>query len=317
MAARRTERLLEVVLCLSQTRTYVTKAQLRDAIEDYAQSPNDVAFERTFERDKADLRDLGVPLETLGDSGDEGYRIDLASAALPVVTFTPDEAAVLALARRIWHTDGAAAADRALRKLEAGGVAVDGGALAAVEPRLIGGEQAYAPLAEAASRRHEVRFDHRRSGSLEVLSRRLQPWGLLSRSGRWYVVGHDLERDAPRAFRLDRIVGPVTAHGPDDAYVRPPEIDVTSLLGTTRSPSVGGEAVLLVRAERAFELRERASDLTPSPDHPGFDRVTLTYSDPDRLVHQVLEHASDVRVLEPVGVRDSVVDRLTSLSRGA
>ena len=117
MAARRTERLLEVVLCLSQTRTYVTKAQLRDAIEDYAQSPNDVAFERTFERDKADLRDLGVPLETLGDSGDEGYRIDLASAALPVVTFTPAEAAVLALARRIWHADGAPAADRALRKL--------------------------------------------------------------------------------------------------------------------------------------------------------------------------------------------------------
>ena len=316
MAARRTERLLEVVLCLSQTRTYVTKAQLRDAIEDYAQSPNDVAFERTFERDKADLRDLGVPLETLGDSGDEGYRIDLASAALPVVTFTPDEAAVLALARRIWHADNAAAADRALRKLEAGGAAVDGGALAAVEPRLIGGEQAFAPLAEAASRRHEVRFDHRRSGTLEVLARRLQPWGLLSRSGRWYVVGHDLDRDAPRAFRLDRIVGPVTGHGADEAFVRPPGVDVAALLGS-RTPSVGGEATLLVRNDRGHELRERASEVTPETDRPGFDRVTLTYRDLDRLVHQVLEHAADVLVVEPLALREAVVDALTSLSRGA
>jgi proteasome accessory factor B len=316
MAARRTERLLEVVLCLSQTRTYVTKAQLRDAIEDYAHSPNDVAFERTFERDKADLRDLGVPLETLGDSGDEGYRIDLPSAALPVVTFTPDEAAVLALARRIWHADGAAAADRALRKLEASGVAVDGGALAAVEPRLIGGEQAYAPLAEAASRRHEVHFDHRRSGSLEVLSRRLQPWGLLSRSGRWYVVGHDLDRGEPRSFRLDRIVGPVTAHGPDEAYLRPPTIDATELLGS-RTPSVGGEATLLVRAERGHELRERASTVTPAPDHPGFDRLTLTSVDLDRLAHQVLEHASDVVVVEPAALRDAVVGALTSLAGSA
>jgi hypothetical protein len=189
MAARRTERLLEVVLCLSQTRTYVTKAQLREAIEDYAQSPNDVAFERTFERDKADLRDLGVPLETTGDSGEEGYRIDLQSAALPPVTFTPEEAAVLGLARRVWHSDGAPAADRALRKLEASGVAVDSGALAAVEPRLIGGEQAYGPLAGGhlrppPQRIHDV--DHQAPATLGsgVQGRALVRRGPRPRSGR-------------------------------------------------------------------------------------------------------------------------------------
>ena len=141
--------------------------------------PNDVAFERTFERDKADLRDLGVPLETLGDSGDEGYRIDLASAALPPVTFTPDEAAVLgARPARSGTQTSAPAADRALRKLEASGVAVDGGALAAVEPRLIGGEQAYAPLAEAASRRQEVTLRPPPQRVARGADPHLQPWGL-------------------------------------------------------------------------------------------------------------------------------------------
>ena len=246
MAARRTERLLEVVLCLSQTRTYVTKAQLRDAIEDYAQSPNDVAFERTFERDKADLRDLGVPLETLGDSGDEGYRIDLASAALPVVTFTPDEAAVLAVARRIWHADNAAAADRALRKLEAGGAAVDGGALAAVEPRLIGGEQAFAPLAEAASRRHEVRFDHRRSGTLEVARAAAAALGAAVPLGPLVR-----RRSRPRPGCATRLpAGPDRrpGHRPraDEAYERPPA-STSHRCWVPAGPSVGGEATLLVR----------------------------------------------------------------------
>ena len=61
---RKTERLLQVVLCLSQGRRYVTKDQLRDAIPDYAACPTTEAFERMFERDKNELRELGVPLET-------------------------------------------------------------------------------------------------------------------------------------------------------------------------------------------------------------------------------------------------------------
>ena len=221
MAARRTERLLEVVLCLSQTRTYVTKAQLREAIEDYAQSPNDVAFERTFERDKADLRDLGVPLETKGDTGEEGYRIDLRSAALPPVTFTPEEAAVLGLARRVWHSEGAARRRPGPAQARGRGVAVDGGALAAVEPRLIGGEQAYGPLAEAAARRREVTFDHRRSGSTTSMTRRLQPGGSSRAAAGGTSSATTSTAAQPRAFRLDRIVGPVVPQGQDGAYARP------------------------------------------------------------------------------------------------
>ena len=104
--------------------------------------------------------------------------------------------------------------------------------------------------------------------------------------------------------------------GPMRRTCGPPEIDVTSLLGS-RGPSVGGEATLLVRVDRGHELRERASEIGPAAEHVGFDRVTLTYSDLERLVHQVLEHADDVVVVEPVVLRDAVVDALSSLSTGA
>jgi len=310
VTAARTERLLEVVLCLSQTRTYVTKVQLREAIEDYSRSPNDVAFERQFERDKADLRDLGVPLETIGEPGEEGYRIDLRSAALPPVSFTPEEAAVLGLARRVWHAEGAPAADRALRKLEASGVELDSGALAAVEPRLIGGEQAYGPLAEAAARRRAVRFEHRRAGTTTPLARHLQPWGLVARRGRWYVVGHDLDRGEPRAFRLDRIVGPVVASGPDGAYQVPPEADVASLVAEPGSGQ-SGEATLLVRSGRGHELRDRATSV--EPDTAGYDRVRIAYTDLDRLAQRVLEHGDDVVAVEPAALKGAVVAALQAL----
>ena len=70
MPESKTERLLQVVLCLSQGRRYVTKDQLREVIPDYAACPTTDAFERMFERDKDELRELGVPLET----GGTGHR---------------------------------------------------------------------------------------------------------------------------------------------------------------------------------------------------------------------------------------------------
>jgi predicted DNA-binding transcriptional regulator YafY len=307
----KTERLLEVFLCLSQARRPVTKRQLREAIEDYAGAVTDAAFEKTFERDKAELRDLGVPLETLGEGEDEGYRVDLEAHALPPVTFTPAEAALLGLARRVWHEEGAAAADRALRKLEAVGVAVDPGALALVEPRLAGGEQAFAPIALAIEQRREVTFDYRPSGATATATRRLQPWGVVSRRGRWYVVGHDLDRQAPRAFRLDRIVGPTKGVGRRGAYQIPDGVDVTRLV----SDSTTGEArpaVLRVREGLGHSIRRRATSVTPLGD--GWDRVETTTTDEDRLAREVLSHGQDVVIEEPASARALVVAALTSLA---
>lgn len=311
MAANKTERLLEVFLCLSQARRPVTKHQLRDAIEDYATAVSDEAFEKTFERDKAELRDLGVPLETVQEGDVDGYRVDLSVHTLPPITFTPAEAALLGLARRVWHAEGAPAADRALRKLEAVGVAVDPGALALVEPRLAGGEQAFAPLAEAITRRQVVTFDHRGSGATTVTSRRVQPWGVISRRGRWYVVGLDVDRDAPRAFRLDRLVGGVAPSGLVGAFTVPEGIDVAALVSdpTQGEPS---RAVLRVQKGAGHSLRRRADSVERLDD--SWDRLTLSFVDEERLVREALSHGDHVVVEEPATVRDLVISALHELA---
>ena len=104
MSKRKTERLLSLVVCLLSARRYLTATQIRDAVPGYPDSFD--AFKRMFERDKDELRELGIPLETGANStGDEelGYRISRQAYMLPEIRLEPDEAAVLGLAARVWR----------------------------------------------------------------------------------------------------------------------------------------------------------------------------------------------------------------------
>src|SRR5260370_1514037 len=99
MSRRKTERLLGLVVCLLSSERYLTAAQIRDAVPGYPASFE--AFKRMFERDKEELRELGIPLET-GSDGDEepGYRIQRQAYELPEIHLNPDQAAVLGLPPR-------------------------------------------------------------------------------------------------------------------------------------------------------------------------------------------------------------------------
>src|SRR5436305_8591600 len=126
VSSRRTERLLNLVICLLHTRSFLTADRIRDLVPGYDDAPSEEAFKRAFERDKEDLRDLGIPLETGTNSAfddEPGYRIARRDYALPDLTLEPDEAAAVGLAARTRSSAAVgAAATRALRKLEAAGV---------------------------------------------------------------------------------------------------------------------------------------------------------------------------------------------------
>src|ERR1700761_7245971 len=124
MSKRKTERLLGLVVCLLSTRRYLTDDQIRTAVPGYPEQ--DDLFKRMFERDKEDLRDLGVPLETgLNHPFDEdpGYRIRQQAYELPELRLEADEAAMLGLAAQVWERAKlAGAAAGALMKLQAAGI---------------------------------------------------------------------------------------------------------------------------------------------------------------------------------------------------
>ncbi|MBO0837260.1 MAG: WYL domain-containing protein, partial [Actinobacteria bacterium] len=227
MSRRKTERLLSLVVCLLSARRYLTAAQIRAAVPGYPESFD--AFKRMFERDKDELRELGIPLETGTDPGEDevGYRISRQAYELPDIRLEPDEVAMLGLAARVWRqAELAGAADGALLKLRAAGIDPEIMSQPRIEPRVQTAEPAFAPLWQAVRDRRPVAFGYRAPGRGAPMVRNLEPWGVVCRRGRWYVVGQDTDRGAERVFRLSRIEGAVSFTGPAGSVKVPPGTDV-------------------------------------------------------------------------------------------
>jgi proteasome accessory factor B len=323
MAARRQQRLVSLVLCLLSTRQYISADRIRDTVEGYdvaAGSANpDEAFKRSFERDKAELRELGIPLETGRNSifdTEDGYRIARAEFELPPIEFAPDEAAAVGLAARLWSTASLAPEARsALIKLRAAGVEIDNDAADPVAP-LAGSEPGLPTLLSAVSERRAVSFSYRKPYADSAEKRAVEPWGVLSWRGRWYVVGHDRDRGEVRSFRLDRIDGDIRTLTGTAATQRPDALDMLQLVRGANAESTQ-TATVRVRAGRAAQLRRLALSATPSPVVAEAETIetevlTIEFRDLGQLAGLVAAAGPDAVVLEPEPLIDAVVQLLTA-----
>ena len=315
MTERKSERLMNLVICLLVSRGYVSKDRIRKAVEGYREQ-SDEAFEKMFERDKEELREIGIPIE-LGTNDkvfddDPGYRVRRDAFELPRIELAPDEAAAVGLAARVWqHARLARQTSTAVVKLEAAGVGVDPDRLTLVEPLLAAAEPAFEPIWDAVVARRRVSFPYRRPGA-EPSTRRIEPWGVLSWHGRWYVIGHDLDRDSVRMFRLSRVTGPVTATGRSKAYEVPVGTDLRSLARQLEPAARTGTARLRVRSGHGHALRRRASDVRADGD--GWDLLDVPLADSEQLADEVVTFGPAVVALEPPDLRAAVVRRLERLA---
>jgi len=307
---------MNLVICLLVARTHVPKGRIREVVEGY-RDQSDEAFEKMFERDKDELRDLGIPIEVghidKGFEDEPGYRIRQAAFALPEIRLDRDEAAVVGLAARVWQNASLAeATSSALVKLRAGGVSVDTDALAVVEPQLGSQEAAFDPLWHAVVSRTPVEFDYQRPGA-GTMTRHLQPWGMSSWHGHWYVVGHDLDRGAVRMFRLSRVVGTVRKAGKPESYTVPEGTDIRELSRTLEAaPDATDDALLRVRAGAGVALRRQASSVTTGTE--GWDRLTVAFAGVWSMAEQIVSYGADVIVEEPESLRDAVISSLRRLA---
>lgn len=306
----RLERLINLVIALRETRRPMTAEDVRTRVAGYRQPDHD-AFRRMFERDKADLRALGVPVETVRAdrwSDLQGYRIDPRRYDLPEVAFEPQELAALGLA--LQATGLADEAGVGLLKL-----AVD-----AEEPSA--GGRAHPPvgvaleapphretLLSAQLTRTPVRFDYRPPGKAPA-ARTVDPYALVHRRGRWYLVGRDHDRDAPRAFRLDRMSGSVAVVGDPGAFPPPPAVGVDDVVPP---PAPGGPetAEVVAGPDVAWLVARRARG--GGREEPGRERwtaFTVTVGHPDEFLRWAVELGPDVEVRSPPKLRAAVVERL-------
>ncbi len=310
-ATRRTERLLNLLIALLSTRSRLTKDQLRTAVPQYAECATDEAFDRMFERDKEELRELGVPVLAAPMSAwfdDElGYAVDREAYALPEVEFTSAELAVLGLASRVWQQASLAGpAARALAKLSALGVEPDEDSLVGIEPRVRTSEPAFDALYAAARDRAVVTFEYRALGA-DATTRHVEPWQVRSWRGHWYLIGHDRDREDVRVFRLSRVRSAVTRTGRAGAFTPPDDVDAVELLTRFAPSGPTREAVLHLRAGLAASLRARAGA------DPVQREVTVSFTDVEELSAQVAAAGADARALAPDDLVAAVERRLSAV----
>lgn len=311
---RASERRLNLIFALLYRERGYTRSELRAAVPDYTAMPSDAAFERAFERDKQELRALGFPIEEVPEDAffeeDSGfrYRIARGSFALPALQFTAEEAAVLSLAANAWtQTPLGSTARRALRKLEPvlqPAAGDDDAPL--IQPTISVQEPSFAPLMEAVLKHRQVRFDYLAASTDEWSTRRLEPWGVGSRFGSWYVIGWDLDRQAERTFRLSRIVSDLRIT--TTRFTPPADFSMNQRLDAMEAAPQLGSVTVDVAPGRAQMLRRMAAATAPGAGHRrldaphSFDRLTVPVTEPERVAAEIAAVGPDAVVPGPAAV---------------
>ncbi|WP_333767979.1 helix-turn-helix transcriptional regulator [Streptomyces sp. IBSBF 2435] len=312
MAIAKAERLMNLALCLMNTRRPVSKRELRASIEAYHEVTSDDSFNRMFERDKDDLRELGLVIDTVENlDGEFGYLARRDRNRLPDIALDPEEAAALALAAKVWQQARLAeAASGALQKLRAAGVPYED-THSALEPRIPTPEPAFEALMLATRERRVVTFDYRKANAVRPEPRQVEPWALECWRGHWYLAGHDRDRGAVRVFRLSRISGKVKARGAFTVEV-PAHVDVRETVARWAGEGATTTATIRLRRDSGYPLRARAVDTTPVD--ADWDELEVPYG--HGLDAWLAEFGPDVVVLAPDELRTEVLERLRAVAKG-
>jgi proteasome accessory factor B len=318
------ERLFSLVLALLATESGLTKNEILSTVQGYRQkyrSGGDNAnLERQFERDKDDIRDLGVPLETVDSPGDAGnnqtlrYRIPRGAYELPSdISFSPDETTLLNLAAMVWR-EGSLSGEsrRALLKLRSLGVTADEPVLG-YAPRVRLRDAAFEPLSAALEKHLIVRFPYLKPGEDHAREREVIPLALVQYQGRWHLSAEEVTpavEGARKTYLLRRIVGPVELGKP--APARPGDHAAAALAGLEEVWERGvAEVEVTCNSDAATRLSNRRGTerLTPETDE-GEARLRLHFVDLEILADELAGFGPEVLVVSPPELRDAVIARL-------
>jgi proteasome accessory factor B len=307
--SRKIERLINLTIALLATKRYLTKSEIFNSVEGYEGSPE--TKERMFERDKDDLRSLGIEIE-VGSfdplfNDEAGYKIKQEKYQFELGDISATEVSLLSLAADAWQEASFGdAAQKALLKLRSIGVPSDELSIPGTVHTLNDGGQDLSLLTKAIAHNQLLVFAHLDS-NMKLNTRSIVPIALSTRNGFWYLSGVDQEIQEIRTFRVDRIHGAITANdGPSD-FETPTGFDPSKIF----SESFQNEfAVIDVRVGKAASLRALASSTQSLGE---WDQIKIPIMNLDSLVSMVLWHGPDAFVQEPAVLKDLVVEHLQAL----
>ncbi|WP_295788043.1 YafY family protein [uncultured Microbacterium sp.] len=308
------ERLVNLVVALMATEQGLTKDTILSSVTGYREQleagASKDALEKMFERDKENLRGLGVPIETIGNRADPDdlrearYRVPTAEYALPDdISFSPAEIALLNVAGGVWGSESLSADARSgLRKIRALGIPVDE-PIIGYAPRIRVRDASFAALQRAIEECRVVTFVYLRPGEAQPRERRVRPLALVEYEARWHVFGFDLNMDAERTFLLSRIIGDVTLRRERFTPALREGAGDRALAGL-RAVADRQRALLEVHpgTEAALRLARRAQQAPQG--------ILVPYVDLHVFADELASYGPEVRVVAPDDLRDEVVRRL-------
>ncbi|AWB86345.1 helix-turn-helix transcriptional regulator [Mycetocola zhujimingii] len=311
------ERLFSLVLALLATEQGLTKSEILSTVQGYRQRysafGDNASLDRQFERDKDDIRELGIPLETIETPGDPGnnqslrYRIPKGEYDLPSdITFSPTEIAMLSLAATVWQQGSLSAeSQRALLKLNSLGIESDEPVIG-YAPRVRIRESSFDPLRLALEKHAVVTFPYLKPGEASPRTRTVAPLALVQHHGRWHLSAEDMEVNEGRTFLLSRIVGPVIT---TSKTWLPPETTGHAERSLRALDALWESQVAVVSVEPGTDAATRLSKRAEPTSDTNPTELRLHYTDVDVLADELASYGPEVLVLSPERLRTAVLAR--------
>ncbi|NBU23570.1 MAG: WYL domain-containing protein [Actinobacteria bacterium] len=297
------ERLFTLTCCLVSAQSYgVSKRQLLESVSGYAENKSQDAQDRMFERDKDLLRSMGIRLEVVDGEGSDDpeatrYRLSKQAFAWPTgFHLNPTHLQLLELAAKAWsHRSMSQEARAALTRMRAFGVADGAQSLQVVSPKLFAKDPNFGPLTDAIDQGLQVRFEYQKPGE-RPFSKQLSPVRLRFRAGQWILLAADagslknylLRRIVSRVVLLDAAAEPLT------------QDEIASAEKSLDDFILSQVAKLEVREQSEAWYHFGASETT----------IQVSYMDRELFIEELIEYGSDVRVIEPSELADSIQAQL-------
>ena len=307
MSAQKTERLINLTLALLATKRHLTKSEIFKAVAGYSGSPE--TMERMFERDKDELRSLGIEIEVKGIDplfeDEQGYLIRSETFQLSENEFSKEELLYLTMAANLWH-DSALGSDSkaALLKIQSLSGPIESDAVNTPAVRDSESAALLSSAFEAVDTEQLIKFGYKGK------ERTAQPFGLYTRDGFWYLVAR--EETEIKSFKLLRIEGKIVKEGKAGSFKKPPEFDLIKFLSNSRSEQEI-LAQVYVRKEQAHVLRSKYSAKEINEE---WDLMSIPYIYEQEIIETILWYGTNIIVDSPASLRSEVISRLKVIANG-
>ena len=307
MSSAKTERLINLTMALLASRRYMPKSEIFRRVAGYEGAPD--AMERMFERDKDDLRSLGIEIEVASHDplfeDEVGYRISpekyrmksnysarelgLMAAALAVVDISEVSDEKQNIAQRL----------SALSVTPVNSEEISLFASSQVEDKLV-------EITRAVASRSRIKFNYAKPDELQSQEREVNPMGLSTWRGSWYLVGEDLAKSDIRVFRLSRITDEIWI-SKKNSFEIPENFQVRDYLIMLKENEY--RVVVKVRNGYGESLLAKYGN-SDRFDTPGLDwqESELNFEDINEALLVISRYGSAVIVESPMELRELIKD---------